>query len=193
MRSLLHITVAGLALLRVATMQATPTVVQASAGWYHTLFVESDGSLWAMGANGNGQLGDGTTTERHVPVMIEPSNVVAVAAGLNFSLFLTSDGNLWAMGANGNGQLGDGTTTEQHRPEQIVFTGGVTAISAGGAHSLFLKTNVLWGMSQNATASRSQIPRPWERERMPAGQVRVDGEKQLTADYADLSFQDNAK
>jgi alpha-tubulin suppressor-like RCC1 family protein len=150
MRSLLHITVAGLALLWAATAQGAPTVVQASAGMYHSLFVESDGSLWAMGANGNGQLGDGTTTERHVPVMIEPSNVVAVAAGLNFSLFLTSDGNLWAMGANGNGQLGDGTTTEQHRPEQIVFTGGVTAISAGGAHSLFLKTNVLWGMGLNS-------------------------------------------
>jgi len=149
MKPLLRIVFAGLVLLGASRIQAAPTVVQASAGWNHTLFVESDGSLWAMGANGNGELGDGTTTDQDVPEMIVASNVVAVAAGNGFSLFLKSDGNLWAMGANGNGQLGDGTTIEQHRPEQIVFTGGVTSISAGGFHSLFLKTNVLWGMGRN--------------------------------------------
>lgn len=128
---------------------AAPTVTAVAAGGYHTLFIASDGSLWAMGANGSGQLGDGTTTNRYVPTLIVRSNVVAVAAGIHFSLFLTADGNLWAMGANGNGQLGDGTTTDQHRPEQITFTGGVTAIAAGGNHSLFLKTNALWGMGAN--------------------------------------------
>ena len=134
---------------QLSTVLAAPTVTQVAAGWYHTLFIESDGSLWAMGRNDNGQLGDGTTTSRNVPEMIVSSNVVMVAAGLAHSLFVKSDGSLWAMGANGNGQLGDGTTTDQHSPEQIVFNGGVTAIAAGGAHSLFLKGNALWGMGLN--------------------------------------------
>jgi alpha-tubulin suppressor-like RCC1 family protein len=129
-----------------STRGAAPTVTQVAGGYYHTLFVESDGSLWAMGYNNYGQLGDGTTNDSHVPKLIVSSNVVAVAAGAYHSLFITSDGNLWAMGWNSSGQLGDGTVFEQHSPEQITFNHGVTAIAAGDYHSLYLKTNQLWGM-----------------------------------------------
>ncbi len=40
------------------------------AGGYHSLFLKNDGSVWACGANGYGQLGDGTTTESHSPVQV---------------------------------------------------------------------------------------------------------------------------
>ena len=36
--------------------------VSVSAGFYHSLAVKTDGSLWAWGNNSNGQVGDGTTT-----------------------------------------------------------------------------------------------------------------------------------
>ena len=35
-------------------------VTAIAAGSYHSLFLKSDGSLWAMGYNGDGELGDGT-------------------------------------------------------------------------------------------------------------------------------------
>ena len=38
------------------------------AGRQHVLVVKTGGSLWGMGQNGEGQLGDGSTTDRHVPV-----------------------------------------------------------------------------------------------------------------------------
>jgi len=121
-------------------------VTAIAAGWYHTLFIKSDGSLWGMGYDLDGELGVGIFNETNRPVQIVASNVKAVAAGVIFSLFLESDGSLWAMGNNGNGQLGDGTRNPTSSPEQVV-SNSVTAIVAGEYFSLFLKSDgSLWGM-----------------------------------------------
>jgi alpha-tubulin suppressor-like RCC1 family protein len=47
-------------------------VVAVAAGGYSSYFIKSDGSLWAMGYNLYGQLGDGTVTSRRTPVQIVP-------------------------------------------------------------------------------------------------------------------------
>jgi hypothetical protein len=72
-----------------------------------------------MGYNYNGELGDGTTTDSHVPKQIVSSHVTAISAGQAYSLFLESDGSLWGMGNNGGGQLGDGTQIDSLVPEHI--------------------------------------------------------------------------
>ncbi|HEV2438426.1 MAG TPA: hypothetical protein VG077_20760, partial [Verrucomicrobiae bacterium] len=124
-------------------------VVAIAAGSAHSLFLKSDGSLWAMGANYEGQLGDGTFNYTNKPEQIVSSGVVAIAAGDSHSLFLKSGGSLWAMGLNNYGQLGDGTFNKTDIPEQIVSS-GVVAIAAGDSHSLFLKSDgSLWAMGLN--------------------------------------------
>ena len=124
-------------------------VTAIAAGVFHSLFLKSDGSLWAMGYNGDGQLGDGTYNQINLPEQIVASNVTAIAAGRFHSLFLKSDGSLWAMGYNASGQLGDGTYNQINLPEQIVAS-NVTAIAAGWTHSLFLKSDgSLWAMGYN--------------------------------------------
>jgi alpha-tubulin suppressor-like RCC1 family protein len=130
-------------------------VTAMAAGGYHTLFLKSDGSLWAKGANQFGQLGDGTygTFEQtNGPEQIVGSYVIAIVAGNQFSLFLKRNGSLWGMGWNSDGQLGDGTSgayAQTNRPEQIVAS-NVTAIAAGGVHSLFVKSDgSLWTMGYN--------------------------------------------
>ena len=115
----------------------------------HLLFVKTDGTLWGLGANSEGQLGDGTTTYRSPPVQVA-SAVSAVAAGSSHSLFVKIDGTLWGMGNNGQGQLGIGTTTLRPTTTPVQTASGVRAVAAGSYHSLFIRTDgTLWGMGQN--------------------------------------------
>src|SRR5262245_36504227 len=79
------------------------TVTNIAAGESHSLFIQSDGSLWAMGWNASGQLGDGTFDNTNRPKQIISTGVVAAAGGRLYSLFLKTDGSLWGMGDLGNG------------------------------------------------------------------------------------------
>jgi len=148
-RNLIQICLLGAALLTAWTSQAQLTVTKIAAGGYFNLFLKSDGSLWSMGNNDEGQLGDGTTNSIDEPEMIVASNVTDIAAGAYHALFLKNDGSLWVMGYGELGQLGDGLTNNILDPEPIVLS-GVTAISAGIYHSLFLKSDgSLWAMGYN--------------------------------------------
>jgi hypothetical protein len=89
-------------------------VIAVAAGLSHSLALKDNGTVWAWGYNGNGQLGLNDTTRRLVPVQISTlSNVIAIAAGSNHSLALKSDGTVWGWGANSFGQVGDNTTTQR--------------------------------------------------------------------------------
>src|SRR5476651_1136563 len=100
-----------LLLSQAITIRAATTVTNVAAGGAHSLFIKSDGSLWVMGNNDSGQLGDGTFNNTNKPEEIIASSVTAIAAGSSHSLFLESDGSLWAMGWNAWGQL-----TTAHNP-----------------------------------------------------------------------------
>ncbi len=90
-------------------------VIDITAGGSHSLFVTSDGNLWACGYDGLGQLGLGDYLDRNhgvAQVMANSttpfSNVKQVAAGLDHTLALLNDGTVWAWGYNFSGQLGSG-------------------------------------------------------------------------------------
>ncbi len=136
----------------VAVSSLNTGVTAISAGSAHSLAIKTGGALVAWGENGSGELGDGTNASRNIPVPVigMASGVTAVSGGGSHTLALKSDGSVLAWGSNLFGQLGDGTTTfSANTPKQVTgLTSGVTAISAGGFHSLALKTNgsvVAWG------------------------------------------------
>jgi alpha-tubulin suppressor-like RCC1 family protein len=123
-----------------------------ATGLNFTLALKSDGTLWAWGYNGFGQLGDNTTTQRTYPVQVGVlTNVIAIAAGDNHSIALTSDGYVWTWGQNSNGQLGNGTTTVAKQPQQVA-TAPAMAIGAGANHTLIVKVDgTVWGMGVNSS------------------------------------------
>lgn len=116
-------------------------VVTVSCAIGHVLFLKNDGTAWAMGDNGYGQLGDGTVQRRARPVLVM-SGVAAISAGSRHSLFLKNDGTVWASGYADVGQLGDGALpTASYRATPVQVMSDVAAICAGEGHSLFLKTD----------------------------------------------------
>ena len=127
-----------------------------AAGGYHSLILKTDGSLWAVGKNNWGQLGDGTNIDKDVPIRIESSGVTAISAGGGHSLYIKSDGvnsSLWAFGLNSQGQLGNGSFIDSNVPLEII-SNGVVSISAGDEHSLYTLNNgsstSLFAMGRNS-------------------------------------------
>lgn len=126
-------------------------VVAIAAGNYHNLAIKKDGTVWAWGNNGEGRLGDGTTTNRTTPVQVHGlSNIVQVAAGGEHSLALDADGNVWAWGNNGRVQLGDGTSVNQAEPIEVPGLADVAQIAAGAYHSLAMtEDGSVWAWGYN--------------------------------------------
>ena len=142
-----------------AGVLAGKTVASIAMGTVHTVARMADGSVVAWGFNNYGQLGDGTQTQRHVPVAVSASGalagktVAAVAAGGFHSMVLCSDGTVVTWGNNGFGQLGNGNQTASSTPVAVNTAGPlsgktVIAISAGYVHCMALcsdGTLVAWG------------------------------------------------
>lgn len=121
-----------------------------SSFYHHNFVLKTDGSLWAWGGNMNGEIGDGTTTDRYLQVQIGTNEWKQVSAGFNHTLAIKADGSLWAWGFNAIGQLGDGTDIEKHSPVRIETATNWKQISGGYNYSVAIKTDgTLWAWGMN--------------------------------------------
>lgn len=121
----------------------------AAAGAEYSLAIKLDGSLWAWGMNGHGQLGTGDNVGIGVPEKVM-EGVASVATGDSHTLVIKKDGSLWAFGNNESGQLGDGTLTDRYSPVKIMD--GVVSISASNSQSFAIKQDKslwAWGLNEN--------------------------------------------
>jgi alpha-tubulin suppressor-like RCC1 family protein len=95
------------------------SVIYVQGGGFHSLAVKKNGTVWAWGYNGYGELGDNTTTDRWTPVQVSGlSGVTVVSAGAFNSVALKTDNTVWGWGYNGSGALGDNTNTDRLTPVQ---------------------------------------------------------------------------
>ncbi|MCL2504184.1 MAG: cell wall-binding repeat-containing protein, partial [Coriobacteriia bacterium] len=126
----------------------------------HSLGIKDDGSLWAWGRNGEGQLGDGTggdetdANDKNAPVQVGTDRWRVVSAGNWHSLGIKEDGTLWAWGHSGWGRLGIGSSggsNSKNAPAKIGADKWRT-VSAGQNHSFGIKedgTLWAWGVSSH--------------------------------------------
>ena len=118
-----------------------------SLGYDHSAAITKNGDLYMWGANYDGQLGDGTTTDCNAPKKIM-SNVASVSLGGYHSAAITKNGDLYMWGDNLRGQLGDGTKDDCYNPKKIMSN--VASVSLGYEHSAAItKDGDLYTWGQN--------------------------------------------
>ncbi|PKL30717.1 hypothetical protein CVV43_05560, partial [Candidatus Saccharibacteria bacterium HGW-Saccharibacteria-1] len=163
-------------------------ITKIASGNSHVLALDSNGLVYAWGYNGEGELGNNSTTSSLVPVSVNTTGALAgkiisdISAGDHYSTAKDSTGHIYSWGYNGNGQLGNNTTTSSSVPVSVASTGvlsgkNISAISAGGglygtnlasvlSHTLALDTagNIYsWGYNANGqlgnnSTAQSTVP-----------------------------------
>jgi len=128
-----------------------------TGGYYHTVAMKTDRTLWTWGYNGSGQLGDGTTTPRYAPAGAAVAGGVqflSFAAGDYHTLAVRTDGTLWSWGHNYYGQLGVGGAipgSNATSPQQVGDLNSWSTVSAGQFHSLATRADgSLWSWGYNS-------------------------------------------
>jgi alpha-tubulin suppressor-like RCC1 family protein len=129
------------------TARATPTRIYAydgdggllALGGIHTCaYVTADADLLkCWGNNAQGQLGDGTTTQRTTPTTIDVGGAVGLLAlgDKHTCAYVTASALLKCWGNNAQGQLGDGTYTNRNTPTTIDVGGAVGLLALGYYHT----------------------------------------------------------
>ena len=148
--SILGASVTSLALFVTPAAQAE-TYTQAASSWNHTCAIYGSGGLHCWGLNASGQLGDGTTTNSAIPVVVPGlTGVTSVSAGRVHTCAL-AQGVVKCWGDGSDGQLGNGTTNSSPTPVPVIglgaFANQPVAVAVGADFSCAQMLNAVTGAS----------------------------------------------
>ncbi len=138
--------------VRVNDPLSGPTTYAAvSAGALHTCALDTNGVVFCWGANGGGQLGDGTTTPHTTPSPVASASgtFTEVSSGETFTCAVATGGTVSCWGSNFRGQLGRGDTINSTTP--IAVLQGSTllhSLDTGERHACALSSSgaaYCWG------------------------------------------------
>jgi hypothetical protein len=140
-----------------------------SAGTEFGLGIRNDGSLHSWGFNGNGQLGNGTTSAGLSAAVFKIESEGSwdyVSCGAVHAAGIKTDGSLWAWGGNTANQVNSSAVQSISVPTRIGTAQNWTVVDCGQAHTLALNTAgelYSWGFNVggqlgNGNTSNTGIP-----------------------------------
>ena len=128
---------------------SSSSYTQIASGDSFGVALKADGTLWGIGHNAGGQLGQLDTISRSVPVQI-PGSWSQIAASSSFVAAIRTDSTLWTWGSSGiNGILGVGDTLSRSSPVQV---GAITKSSFNPGHQ-----SVISGWTQIVSGANNLI------------------------------------
>jgi len=163
-----------------------PHATKVVVGVHSSCAVMSDATLRCWGANGQGQLGDGTTTDRPTPVQPALTHVLDVVLGTAHACALLDDGSVSCWG-----QIGFGKADHFAAPTGVEGINDAKRIFAVGAASCATMSNgafVCWGdidekghLRLSRDARDHRVPTPGEGlghivQLTEAGALKEDGD-----------------
>lgn len=153
-------------------IQGLSNIIKISSQGRHVLALDNHGNVWSWGANGAGQLGNGsrsgdktivigfsnTGTEIYSSNHYHPTkiqglpNITAIETGSSYSMALSTDGNVFSWGDGSSGVLGQTSASGQYitAPGQIGLLKNIKTISAGYGHALAISHDgEVWAWGSN--------------------------------------------
>lgn len=156
-------------------------IVAIAAGDHAGYALRADGTVWAWGYGGYGELGDGEIHQEPIAPEQVPglSGITAIGAGGDFGLAIRSDETVLAWGGNVDGTLGNGSTANQsYVPVQVSGLTGVTQVAGDSANGYAVKSDgTVWAWGYGETGELGNGTSP-EVSRTP---VEVSGLTDVTA------------
>ena len=119
-----------------------------------TAIVRTDGSLWMIGSNTSGQMGNNNRTHKSSPVQLPGTWRDIGTAGGSFG-GLKTDGTFWTWGSDSNGMLGLSDNFSRSSPTQLPGSNWST-IAGGEGWYLGLKGTYLYAWGENAQGQLGQ-------------------------------------
>jgi alpha-tubulin suppressor-like RCC1 family protein len=93
---------------------------QLTGGYARTCGITTDSRPYCWGDNSQGELGDGTTTDRAAPVAVVGGlRFRQISAGVTVTCGVTPEFRAYCWGPNDRGEVGDGTTTARLVPTPV--------------------------------------------------------------------------
>ncbi len=133
------------------SLASAETYTQVVSSFNHTCAIYGSGGLHCWGLNASGQLGDGTTANSAIPVVVPGLvGVTSVSAGRVHTCAL-AQGVVKCWGDGSEGQLGNGTTNSSPTPVTVVglaaFSNQPVAVAVGADFSCAQTLNAVTGAS----------------------------------------------
>ena len=116
-----------------------PNIVEFCCGFFHSLFLDSEGKVYSVGKNNLGSLGLGHNLDVNVMNQIPgipPIHTITCSGSSSY--LLDFDGNIWSFGENSGAQLGHGHRDNLNIPTMVSSLKNIKDISRGpfGHHFL---------------------------------------------------------